>query len=195
MQWADRIGRRVKLRDLHVLQAVVQAGSMTKAAHAPAISVPVVSKAIADLEWRTPADIPGVKARRAVARCRCSYSPACGRSLQRSSMKYGVWFANPNGELSDRFSGPRLQLVQHASEPKQLPLPRAGCALQNSAQPGYFVIADRACTNTSQTLSRARASAPYWYGSGWVEIRVRNSDSNSCAANWSGDQLAGGSIS
>jgi DNA-binding transcriptional LysR family regulator len=50
MQWADRIGRRVKLRDLHVLQAVVQAGSMTKAAHALAISVPVVSKAIADLE-------------------------------------------------------------------------------------------------------------------------------------------------
>jgi DNA-binding transcriptional LysR family regulator len=50
MQWADRIGRRVKLRDLHVLQAVVQAGSMTKAARALAISVPVVSKAIADLE-------------------------------------------------------------------------------------------------------------------------------------------------
>jgi DNA-binding transcriptional LysR family regulator len=50
MRWADRIGRRVKLRDLHVLQAVVQAGSMTKAAHALAISVPVVSKAIADLE-------------------------------------------------------------------------------------------------------------------------------------------------
>jgi DNA-binding transcriptional LysR family regulator len=50
MQWSDRIGRRIKLRDLHVLQAVVQAGSMTKAAHQLAISVPVVSKAIADLE-------------------------------------------------------------------------------------------------------------------------------------------------
>jgi len=50
MQWADRIGRRIKLRDLHVLQAVVQAGSMTKAANQLAISVPVVSKAIADLE-------------------------------------------------------------------------------------------------------------------------------------------------
>jgi DNA-binding transcriptional LysR family regulator len=49
-QWADRIGRRIKLRDLHVFQAVVQAGSMTKAAHQLAISVPVVSKAIADLE-------------------------------------------------------------------------------------------------------------------------------------------------
>src|SRR5499426_2120143 len=50
MQWSDRIGRRIKLRDLHVLQAVAQAGSMTKAAHQLAISVQVVSKAIADLE-------------------------------------------------------------------------------------------------------------------------------------------------
>ena len=50
MQWADRIGRRVKLRDLHVLHAVVEAGSMTKAAGSLAISVPVVSKAIAELE-------------------------------------------------------------------------------------------------------------------------------------------------
>jgi DNA-binding transcriptional LysR family regulator len=50
MQWADRIGRRIKLRDLHVLHAVAEAGSMTKAAGQLAISVPVVSKAIADLE-------------------------------------------------------------------------------------------------------------------------------------------------
>src|SRR5262245_4590544 len=50
MQWSDRIGRRIKLRDLHVLQAVAQAGSMTKAAQQLSISVPVVSKAIADLE-------------------------------------------------------------------------------------------------------------------------------------------------
>src|SRR3954452_14220039 len=48
MQWTERIGRRIKLRDLHVLHTVVQAGSMTKAAHD--MSVPVVSKAIADLE-------------------------------------------------------------------------------------------------------------------------------------------------
>ncbi len=50
MEWADRIGRRIKLRDLHVLVAAVQSGSMTKAAASLAISVPVVSKAIADLE-------------------------------------------------------------------------------------------------------------------------------------------------
>jgi DNA-binding transcriptional LysR family regulator len=50
MQWSDRIGRRIKLRDLHILHAVAQAGSMTRAANQLAISVPVVSKAIADLE-------------------------------------------------------------------------------------------------------------------------------------------------
>ena len=28
MKWADRIGRRVKLRDLHIALAVAEAGSM-----------------------------------------------------------------------------------------------------------------------------------------------------------------------
>jgi DNA-binding transcriptional LysR family regulator len=51
MQWTDRIGRRLKLRDLHVLLAVVQRGSMAKAAEALAISQPAVSKAIADMEY------------------------------------------------------------------------------------------------------------------------------------------------
>jgi hypothetical protein len=30
-QWAERVGRRLKLRDLHVLFAAVEAGSMAKA--------------------------------------------------------------------------------------------------------------------------------------------------------------------
>jgi DNA-binding transcriptional LysR family regulator len=50
MQWIDRIGRRVKLRDLHMLMAVVEAKSMAKAARQLAVSQPVVSKTIADLE-------------------------------------------------------------------------------------------------------------------------------------------------
>src|SRR4030081_2320090 len=50
MQWHDRIGRRLKLRDLHILLAVVQRGSMAKAATELAISQPAVSKAIADME-------------------------------------------------------------------------------------------------------------------------------------------------
>jgi len=48
--WSDRIGRRIKLRDLHILLAVTKAGSMGKAATELAVSQPVVSKAISDLE-------------------------------------------------------------------------------------------------------------------------------------------------
>ncbi|HSV81864.1 MAG TPA: LysR family transcriptional regulator [Ramlibacter sp.] len=52
MKWDDeRISRRLKLRDLQYLLAVVQAGSMAKAAVALTVSQPVVSKAIADLEY------------------------------------------------------------------------------------------------------------------------------------------------
>lgn len=50
IQWTERIGRRLKLRDLHVLFAVMQWGSMAKAAHHLAVSQPVVSAAITGLE-------------------------------------------------------------------------------------------------------------------------------------------------
>ena len=50
IDWEGRIGRRLRLRDLHVLLAVVQSGSMAKAAVALGVSQPVVSEAIADLE-------------------------------------------------------------------------------------------------------------------------------------------------
>ena len=50
MEWADRIGNRVRLRDLHVLLAVAECGSMSKAAARLAISHPVVSKTISELE-------------------------------------------------------------------------------------------------------------------------------------------------
>jgi DNA-binding transcriptional LysR family regulator len=48
--WESRIGRRLKLRDLHILFAVVQWGSMAKAATHLAMSQPAVSEAIANLE-------------------------------------------------------------------------------------------------------------------------------------------------
>ncbi len=50
MEWADRIGRRIRLRDLHILLAVAQSGSMARAAERLAVSQPVVSKVISDLE-------------------------------------------------------------------------------------------------------------------------------------------------
>jgi DNA-binding transcriptional LysR family regulator len=50
MQWPDRRVRRVKLRDLYILRAVAEHGSMAKAAEHLAISHPVISKAISELE-------------------------------------------------------------------------------------------------------------------------------------------------
>src|SRR5262245_2111217 len=50
MQLRDRIGRRLKLHDLHVLMAVVQAGSMSKAAQLLNTTQPAISKSVADLE-------------------------------------------------------------------------------------------------------------------------------------------------
>src|SRR5262249_30902420 len=50
MQWSERIGRRLKLRDLHVFMAVADRKNMAKAAECLSISRPVVSKTIADLE-------------------------------------------------------------------------------------------------------------------------------------------------
>jgi DNA-binding transcriptional LysR family regulator len=50
MRWNDRIGRRIKLSDLHILLAVAQSGSMAKAANEIAVSHPVVSRSISDLE-------------------------------------------------------------------------------------------------------------------------------------------------
>jgi DNA-binding transcriptional LysR family regulator len=50
MDWTDRIGRRVRLRDLHIVLAVAECGSMAKASAHLAISHPVVSKTISDLE-------------------------------------------------------------------------------------------------------------------------------------------------
>jgi DNA-binding transcriptional LysR family regulator len=50
MDWADRVGRRIKLRDLHILLTVARTGTMGKAASELAVSQPVISKTIADLE-------------------------------------------------------------------------------------------------------------------------------------------------
>jgi DNA-binding transcriptional LysR family regulator len=50
MKRADRIERRVTLRDLSIFLAVVDRRSMSKAAHQLAVSQPVVSKAIAQME-------------------------------------------------------------------------------------------------------------------------------------------------
>jgi DNA-binding transcriptional LysR family regulator len=50
MQLSDRIGLRLKLHDLHVLMAVTQAGSMSKAAALLNTTQPAISRSIAELE-------------------------------------------------------------------------------------------------------------------------------------------------
>ena len=50
MEWSDRLGRRINLRDLRVLMAVADTGSMAKAAARLRISHPAVSKTISELE-------------------------------------------------------------------------------------------------------------------------------------------------
>jgi DNA-binding transcriptional LysR family regulator len=50
IKWTDRIGRRLKLNDLHTFLTVAELGSMGKAAERLGISQPSVSKAIADIE-------------------------------------------------------------------------------------------------------------------------------------------------
>ncbi len=50
IDWESQIGRRLRLRDLHVFSTVVQCGSMAKAAAQLGVSQPTVSEVIAGLE-------------------------------------------------------------------------------------------------------------------------------------------------
>jgi DNA-binding transcriptional LysR family regulator len=50
IKWTERIGRRLKLSDLHFFITVVEMGSMGKAAERLATTQPSVSRAIADIE-------------------------------------------------------------------------------------------------------------------------------------------------
>jgi DNA-binding transcriptional LysR family regulator len=50
MPWNERTKRRLKLRDLDILMAVIETGSMGKAANRLNISQPAVSKAVVELE-------------------------------------------------------------------------------------------------------------------------------------------------
>jgi DNA-binding transcriptional LysR family regulator len=50
IDWESQIGRRLRMRDLHVFVTVVQCSSMAKVAVALGVSQPAVSEVIADLE-------------------------------------------------------------------------------------------------------------------------------------------------
>src|SRR2546423_954382 len=82
MQWSERIGRRINLRDLHILTEVVQSGSMSKAAKSLAVSTLVVSKTIADLEHSS-----GV---RLLDRCAGGIEP----TIYGGALRRGSWAAS-----------------------------------------------------------------------------------------------------
>ncbi len=50
MLLSDRLGRRLKLQDLHVLMTVMQTGGMGKAAQRLNLTQPAISRSIAQLE-------------------------------------------------------------------------------------------------------------------------------------------------
>ena len=50
IDWDSRIGRRIRLRDLHIFFAVVQHGSMAKAGAHLLMTQPAVSQAVAAIE-------------------------------------------------------------------------------------------------------------------------------------------------
>jgi DNA-binding transcriptional LysR family regulator len=83
MPWSERTKRRLKLRDIDILMAVIDSRSMGKAAKRLNISQPAISKAIAELE-----DALGVQL---VDRSRRGIQPTpYGLALQ----KRGVWIFN-----------------------------------------------------------------------------------------------------
>lgn len=50
IDWQSRIGRRLRLRDLHILYVVAECGSMARAGAQLRVTHPAISKAIGDLE-------------------------------------------------------------------------------------------------------------------------------------------------
>ena len=79
MPQTEQISRRLKLRQLNILLAVARCGSMAKAADELAITQPVISKAIAELE-----DLLGV---RLLDRGRYGIEPTLhGRALLKRSL-------------------------------------------------------------------------------------------------------------
>jgi DNA-binding transcriptional LysR family regulator len=108
MEWSDRIGRRLRPRDLHVFLAVAEKGNMAKAAEQLAISRPVVSKTIAELEQtlgvrlldRTPHGVePTLYGRALLKRSLAVFDEL------RKSVKEIEFLINPNaGELRIGFS-------------------------------------------------------------------------------------------
>ena len=100
MKWDDRVGRRLRLKDLHTLQTVAEVGSMAKASERLALSQPAVSKAISDMEQTFGASLLNRTSRGVEL-------TQCGRLLVERSR---VIFDEVKQSVSD---------IQHLSDPTQ----------------------------------------------------------------------------
>jgi len=113
MDWADRIGRRIRLRDLHILLAVAECGSMSKAATRLAISHPVVSKTVADLEHSLGVRLFDRNSQGVELTAYGSALLNCGRTVfdeMRQGLKHIEFLANPNeGDL--RIGCPEIEIA------------------------------------------------------------------------------------
>ena len=89
MQLSDRIGRRIRLHDLHVLMAVVQAGSMNKAASLLNTGQSAISRSIADLEHEVGAPLLDRSAR-GVEPTECGYALLSGATAMFDDLRQAV---------------------------------------------------------------------------------------------------------
>jgi DNA-binding transcriptional LysR family regulator len=132
VQWTDRLERRIKLRDLHILLALVETGSMGRAAKRLAVSQPVVSKTIADLEHtlgvrlldRTSQGVEATAYGRALLNCGAAIFDDLRRGMQEIA-----FLSDPTvGELRVGGAGPFMDgLVPAALERLANRYPRIEC--------------------------------------------------------------------
>jgi len=148
IDWQRWLGRRLRLQDLHVFLAVVQQGSMAKAAEQLGVTQPAVSKVIADLEHsigvrlfdRSPTGVvPTMYGRALIARTNAAFD----------ELKQGVldieFLADPTqGELrvgcSDPISASILPPVMHSFSQRY---PRVALHVNNVTLPIWELSALR----------------------------------------------------
>jgi DNA-binding transcriptional LysR family regulator len=113
MDWADRIGRRIRLRDLHILLAVAESGSMSKASSRLGISHPVISKTVSDLEHSLGVRLFDRNSQGVELTAYGSALLNCGRIVfdeMRQGLKHIEFLTNPNeGDL--RIGCPEIEIA------------------------------------------------------------------------------------
>jgi DNA-binding transcriptional LysR family regulator len=149
MEQIDQIARRIKLRDLRTLLAVAESGNMSKAASRLAVSHPVVSKTIADLERtlgtrlfdRSSQGVEPTLFGRALVDCGIAIFDDLHRGL-----RHIEFLSDPAaGELRIGATGPAIDgLVLAAMEPLLSQYPRIQFhALEGDAATLYRALSDR----------------------------------------------------